>query len=206
MGNILGNRILGDHRGRPYGAIYNDFVVNKDLLSAIRFIKNNEPIILPTDTVYGLVSRYDSKKAVEKIYKLKKRDRKKPLILLGYDWRSLKSFVETCHGMSLRGFIKQWPGPLTLILPASKNVPRFLNKGYKTIGIRVPKNKFLLNILKKCPSKVLASTSANISGKKDVHAISKKVKLFIKAERKEMSYRPSRIIQIKDWEIKTLRM
>ena len=170
----------------------------------LSLILNNEPIIIPTDTVYGLVCRYDSKPAVEKIYKLKKRSRKKPLILLGYDWRALKKFVRARHSMPPQ-YIKRWPGALTLVLPASKHVPKYLNKGFKTIGIRVPNNKFLLKLLKQCPGKVLASTSANISGKKDVKEIAKKVKLFVKAKKGEMSYKPSRIIKIAGNRIKSLR-
>lgn len=171
---------------------------------ALELIKSNEPIIIPTDTVYGLVCRYDSKKAVEKIYKLKKRSRKKPLILLGYDWKALKKFVRI-RARSIAPLWKEWPGPLTIVLPASKHVPKFLNKGFKTIGIRVPKNKFLRTLLKQCPRKVLASTSANISGEKDVNKIAKKVKLFLKAKKGEMSYRPSKIIEVTKDKIKFLR-
>ena len=155
---------------------------DKLLKKSINLILQNEPIILPTDTVYGLVCRYDSKPAVEKIYKLKRRDRKKPLILLGHNWRALKRFVDlrSLGGIgALHTTPQRWPGPLTLILPASKHIPKHLNKGFKTIGIRVPDNKFLLGLLKKCPGKVLASTSANISGKKDVKEIAKKVRCLI---------------------------
>ena len=178
---------------------------------SIGLILQNEPIIIPTDTVYGLVCRYDSKSAVKKIYKLKNRERKKPLILLGYRWKALKQFVivEVLHTTPLQKMIKeQWPGPLTIILPASKNVPQFLNKGFKTIGVRVPRNKFLLNLLKQSPGQVLASTSANISGKSDKRPqreLIKKVKLFVKAKKREMSLKPSKIIEIKNDQIKALR-
>ena len=173
--------------------------MNKKLRDSLKFIKNNEPIILPTDTVYGLVCRYDSKSAVEKIYKLKKRSRRKPLILLGHNWRALKRFVKTPIRHS------NWPGPLTIVIPASKNVPKFLNRGFKTIGVRIPNNKFLLRLLKYCPGQVLASTSANISGKKNVNEIAKRVKLFIKARKGEMSYKPSRVVEIRNGRIKILR-
>ena len=176
---------------------------------ALGLIKSNEPIIVPTDTVYGLVCRYDSKKAIEKIYKLKKRERKKPLILLGHNWQALKKFVVVnSRDYSLRALLKQWPGPLTLILPASKKVPKSLNKGFKTVGVRVPDNKFLLNLLKHCPEGVLASTSANMSGKSDKNPqkeIVKKIKLFVKAKKGEMSRIPSRIIEPKGSSVKILR-
>jgi len=165
-------------------------------------IKDGELVIVPTDTVYGLVCKYNSKSAVEKIYELKKRDRKKPLILLGHSWRILKKFVKSKDSPSC------WPGAVTLILPASSKTPKYLNKGYKTIGIRVPKNKFLLKLLKKCPGGVLASTSANLSGKSDKKPqkeLEKKVKLFIKAKKGEMSLKPSKIIEIKNGNVKRLR-
>ena len=175
-----------------------------------KLIVDKNLIILPTDTVYGLVCRYDSKPAVEKIYKLKKRYRKKPLILLGYNWKALKKFVKISkHDVkAIHELPQQWPGPLTIVLPASKKVPKFLNKGFKTIGIRVPNNKFLLNLLKHSPGQVLASTSANISGKPSKQPqkeLIKKVKLFIKAKKDEMSFRPSRIVMVSKDKIKLLR-
>lgn len=179
----------------------------REIKKALELILKNEPIIVPTDTVYGLVCKYNSKKAVEKIYKLKKRDRKKPLILLGYNWSSLKKFVQISQSLILNPQ-SYWPGATTLVLPASRKVPRFINKGYKTIGIRVPRNRFLLNLLKHCPGKVLASTSANLSGKSDKKPqkeILKKVKLFIPAKKDEMSLKPSRVIAIKQNQIITLR-
>ena len=180
------------------------------LKKSLNLILKNEPIIIPTDTVYGLVCRYDSRVAIAKIYKLKNRDRKKPLILLGYNWKALKKFVKItdCHVKAIHELSQQWPGPLTIILPASKAVPKFLNKGFKTIGIRVPNNKFLLKLLKECPGQVLASTSANISGKSDKSPqkeLIKKVKLLVKAKKGEMSLKPSKIVEIKNGKIKVLR-
>ena len=175
---------------------------------ALKLILSNEPIIFPTDTVYGFVCRYDSRVAVEKIYKLKKRERKKPLILLGYNWKALKKFVKVVNKNKLGKLINKWPGALTIVLPASKKVPKYLNKGFKTIGIRMPKNRFLLRLLKHCPGRVLASTSANISGKSDrkpQRELLMKVKLFVKAKKGEMSFKPSKVIEIKKNKINILR-
>lgn len=183
--------------------------MQEKLNKSLKLVLDSEPIIIPTDTVYGLVCRYDSKVAVERIYKLKGRDRNKPLILLGYNWTSLKKFVKTRESKDLQKLIKEkWPGALTIILPASKKVPDFLNKGFKTIGLRVPDNEFALNLLKKCPGKVLASTSANLSGKSPKYPqkeILKKVRLFIKAKKGEMSLNPSRIIECKGKTITVIR-
>lgn len=188
--------------------------MNKNIQAAVKLILENNPIIIPTDTVYGLVCRYDSREAVGRVYKLKKRDRNKPLILLGYNWKVLKRFVNlsklTLKSLNkLEDFIqKKWPGPFTIVLPASQNVPRYLNEGFKTIGLRVPDNRFLLQILKQCPDKVLASTSANISGECDLYPqkeVVKKVKLFIRDKKSEMLLKPSSIIEFNNREIKVLR-
>lgn len=183
--------------------------MNNLLSKSLKLILNNEPIIVPTDTVYGLVCKYNSPQGVKKIYKLKQRKRKKPLILLGYDWKSLKKFVMVKDAKSITKFIKKyWPGAITLILPASKAVPQFLNKGLDTIGLRIPDNKFLLKLLNLSPGKVLASTSANISGMsyfKPQSKLAKKVKLFIKAKKNEMSLIPSKIIEVKKKKVRILR-
>ncbi len=182
-----------------------------NLKQALNLILSGEPIIVPTDTVYGLVCRHDSKSAIEKIYKLKKRETGKPLILLGYNWKALQRFVcvRVKYSKALQKLIKtNWPGPLTIILPASNNIPKCLNEGFKTIGIRVPKNKFLLGLLKYCPEQVLASTSANLSGESDHYpqkALLKKAKFFIEAKKNEMSLKPSRILEFKKNTIKVLR-
>src|SRR3989338_9852102 len=93
----------------------------------IELILKGEPIIIPTDTVYGLVCRYDSKSAVEKIYKLKKRSRKKPLILLGYNWKALKKFIHVWNSSdrSILKLINQWPGELKFALTISKHRSKY---------------------------------------------------------------------------------
>lgn len=184
--------------------------MDSTLKKAAKLINDGFPIIVPTDTVYGLVCRYDSSKAVRKIFSLKKRDRNKPLILFGYSWKDLKKFVnlKKCNLKEINKYRKKWPGAITMVLPASNYVPDYINKGFKTIGIRIPNNKFLIELLKHSPDRVLASTSANISGQSDIHpqkALTKKVKLFIKGKKNEMLLKPSRIIEIKKNKVRILR-
>ena len=181
--------------------------MTRNISKSLKLLRQGELIIVPTDTVYGLVCRYDSKSAIERIYDLKKRSKKKPLILLGYNWKALRKFVLTTYYLSLITDAV-WPGPVTLVLPISKKVPKFLNKGFNTIGVRVPNNKFLLKLLKHSPGQVLASTSANISGKGDKapqKELLRDIKLFIKAQKSEMSLKSSRIIEFNKNKIKILR-
>lgn len=111
-------------------------------------------LLLPTETVYGLVCRADDQEAIEKIYKLKGRNRDK---LLGWfidDWRKLKEYGVELEGLPSELAEKYCPGPITII--ARK-------KTGGTIGFRVPNNPLLLEILK-LTGVPLAQTSANQSG------------------------------------------
>ncbi len=100
----------------------------------------------------------------EQIFSLKRRPLTKPLILLGANLEQLKPYVQ--------GWKKEWedlahdgwPGPLTLILPASTLVPEAVHRGQKTVGLRVPARDCAW-LIEMGP---LASTSANFSGRPPV--------------------------------------
>jgi L-threonylcarbamoyladenylate synthase len=114
-----------------------------------------------TDTVPALATLPEHG---EQIFSLKRRPLTKPLILLGADLEQLKPYVQ--------GWKKEWedlahdgwPGPLTLILPASLLVPEAVHRGQETVGIRVPAidREWLMEI------GPLATTSANFSGQPPV--------------------------------------
>jgi L-threonylcarbamoyladenylate synthase len=114
-----------------------------------------------TDTVPALATLPEHG---EQIFSLKRRPLNKPLILLGADLEQLKPYVQ--------GWKKEWedlahdgwPGPLTLILPASTLVPKAVHRGQETVGLRVPARgrEWLIEI------GPLASTSANFSGQPPV--------------------------------------
>ena len=122
-------------------------------------------VVFPTDTVYGLLASLESKVAVEKIFKIKKRDGKKPLPVFVKDIKNAKklAIIDKQKEKFLR---KVWPGKVTVVLKAKKyKFPKgILNKEGK-IGLRIPKYG-LLNLLIGKLKFPLAETSANISGKK----------------------------------------
>ena len=134
-----------------------------NLNKAKGFLKKNKIIAVPTETVYGLAGNAYSDNSVKKIYNLKKRPKKNPLIIHYYDLNLLKKDAEYDKNF-LKLYNKFSPGPLTYILkmkPTSK-VSKFANAKLKTIAVRFPKNKVIRSLLKKI-NFPLAIPSANIS-------------------------------------------
>ena len=111
-------------------------------------------ILVPTETVYGLVCRADDAAAVRRIYDLKVRSDSKPLGWFVADWRCLSRFGVRLEGLPAELAAKHCPGPITIIAPRTDGT---------TVGFRIPDHPFVLELLRRigCP---LAQTSANRSG------------------------------------------
>jgi L-threonylcarbamoyladenylate synthase len=136
--------------------------LEKAIEEATEFIKKEKVIVCPTDTVYGLIADAKNKRAVNKIFKIKKRKKENPIPIFVKDLKMAKkiAFINKRQEKFLK---KIWPGKVTVILKAKdKNFPKGIIKDGK-IGIRIPKHKFLDRLLKKLKMP-LAQTSANISG------------------------------------------
>ncbi|WP_231101826.1 L-threonylcarbamoyladenylate synthase [Streptobacillus moniliformis] len=121
---------------------------------------NSNVILFPTDTVYGLGS-LPNKKALDKIFDIKKRDRNKKIIALVSKKETINKIVET-NDLIDKIIDKFFPGPITLIAKSTPFIKELL--GYKDIGVRIPNNKMALEIIEKFGG-ILMTTSANISGK-----------------------------------------
>ncbi|MCV0399787.1 MAG: threonylcarbamoyl-AMP synthase [Nitrosarchaeum sp.] len=128
---------------------------------ASQVVEKEGVIIFPTDTVYGIGCNPYSKSAIEKIYKIKSREKSKQLPVLVFS-KEIASKIADFDKHSERIAEKFWPGPLTLVLKLTDDdLRRSLNLGEK-IAIRVPDSKCALDLLEKCS--FLVGTSANISG------------------------------------------
>ncbi|MCR5506432.1 MAG: threonylcarbamoyl-AMP synthase [bacterium] len=129
----------------------------------IQNILDGKVIIFPTDTVFGIGCLATNTKAIEKIYKLKGREKTKSLLLNVANITAIKKIATVSKRDSL--LIKKFmPGALSLILKAKPNsaLSHYTIKDGK-IGIRIPNNEMLLYILKKIKSPLI-STSCNLSG------------------------------------------
>ena len=128
--------------------------------SALKTLKNGLPIIFPTDTLpaIGCLPKFK-----EVIYEFKKRDRKKPLILMGSEQQQLIDYV---HESAKEDFekiaSKYWPGALTMVIPSSKIHTPILTSKDLTLGLRIPDSYMAQSLMRETGP--LLTSSANISG------------------------------------------
>ncbi|HEY4512209.1 MAG TPA: L-threonylcarbamoyladenylate synthase [Candidatus Paceibacterota bacterium] len=141
------------------------------LEKAISAINNEGIVVFPTDTLYGILGSAFSKKAVERIYGVKGRNTKKPLIVLTSKISGLKKFGIREIPKELK---KIWPGKVTVILP-TKKFP-YIHRGSNSIAFRIPKDKNLLKLLAKTGP--LVAPSANPEGKPPARNIKEAKKYF----------------------------
>lgn len=120
-------------------------------------------IVYPTDTIYGIGADACNSNAVERVFRAKKRDPARPILVLVNSLDMAARLVESIPETAKTLIDKFWPGPLTLVFKASASLPQGLTGASRTIGIRYPRHPFCSEILKMC-NRPITSTSANISG------------------------------------------
>lgn len=157
------------------------------------YLDKNECVGIPTETVYGLAANAYSSKATAKIFKLKKRPKKNPLIVHYTYLKMLKNDCEI-NNTFLKLFRKFCPGPITFVLKLNKNskISRNVTNGKKTLAVRFPKKTIAIKLLKKLKYP-LAAPSANIStnlspvSKEDVkEEFGKKIKFILDGGRSQI--------------------
>jgi len=143
-----------------------------NIKKAIKYLNKNQCIGIPTETVYGLAANAYSSIATAKIFKLKKRPHRNPLIVHYYDLKLLKKDCEL-NDHFLKLYKKYSPGPISYILKLKKNslVSKNVTNKKNTLAIRFPSHPITRNLLKKL-NYPLAAPSANISTK--ISPVSKK--------------------------------
>ncbi len=132
--------------------------------AAAEIIKNGGLVAVPTETVYGLGANGLDENAVKKIFEAKGRPQDNPLIL---HLSSAKQMDEYCHNIPKVAYTlaeKFWPGPLTMVLPAKKIVPKRTTGGLDTVAVRCPDCDVTRKIIA-LAGVPLAAPSANLSGK-----------------------------------------
>ena len=138
--------------------------LTEEFKTKIKTVLDNDGVIaFVTDTVWGLGCLPTSKKAVEKIYEIKKREAQKPLILMSNDIEHLKPYLREINQTADELIKEHFPGALTLVLEKSEKTPDFITSGFNTVGVRLPDNEVFKEICTAATGHVLATTSANLS-------------------------------------------
>lgn len=129
------------------------------LQRAVAALVEGELVAYPTDTYYGMGCDPASKRAIDRLYALKGRDRKKPLALLCPDLSQVARYARVTN-FAYRLMKHLTPGPYTFILEATRLVPQMLTTKQKEVGIRVPDSD-LVRSLASDLGRPLVTTSAS---------------------------------------------
>ena len=126
-------------------------------------LENGGAVVLPTETVYGLFAKALDKKAVDHVYQLKRRPRDKALNLNVASLDDILNFSKN-QPPYLNKLVESFlPGPLTIILKANDQVPKWINSGLATVGFRLPDHPVTRELIQ--AEGPLIGPSANKSGK-----------------------------------------
>ncbi|MCL4400197.1 L-threonylcarbamoyladenylate synthase [Patescibacteria group bacterium] len=174
----------------------------------IKLIKDGKVGILPTDTLYGLVGSCFSKEAVKEIYRLKRRNSKKPFIILISSLDDLKLFNIKISVEERELLEKIWPGPVSTALKINAPGYQYLTRGGKTLAFRLPKPLWLRNFISQ--SGPLVAPTANFEGESPSKSISDarayfddEVSFYINKGR--LTSKPSTLISLENGRVKVIR-
>ena len=133
------------------------------LRAAASAIRRGEVLAIPTDTFYGLAADPLQPKAVERIFRIKKRPETKPILLLIASTGQLRGLVRGVPPLFHTLAARFWPGPLTMVLPAADGVPDAVTAGTGAVAVRLPAAA-VPRALAREVGRPLTGTSANLSG------------------------------------------
>jgi len=152
--------------------------LNKAINQAAAVLKAGGIVIHPTDTCYGIAANIANKKAIERIYLLKKRNYKKPLKIIVRNFKEFKKYGQY-YPVIKKLINKYQPYQISFVVPKTKAVPVFLNPRNSTIGIQISNYGICQKLLKKTGFPLIA-TSANISNEKECYNLIELFKQFNK--------------------------
>ena len=152
-------------------------IVKKDRLdSAVKTLNEENLIIYPTDTLYGLGADATNTSAIKKINEIKNRNT--PLSIMISDIKNIEKYAEY-DSNTMKQIEKILPGPFTILLKAKKsNLSYLVQNDSEKIGIRIPNHEFCLQLLQKY-KKPIITTSVNTHGTKSLNNIEEIEQFFL---------------------------
>ncbi len=142
-----------------------------DYEKVVQIINAGNLVILPTDTIYGIIGDALNKDAIEKVYVAKKREKNKQLILLVDSIDMAKKYTQNISELESHLYEKYSKYSLTIELQKKDNLPKEYNSTVTYVGVRIPYNDDLIKIIKML-NRPIFSTSANISGQPVITSVS----------------------------------
>lgn len=142
-----------------------ELLLMNEVQNAIDILKEGGIVIFPTDTAFGIGCRIDDEKAIERLFRIRKRPVNQAVPVLVSSLEMAANYVQIIPQDVQKKLIdKYWPGALTIVFPCkTEKVPGLVRGGGETLGIRMPDHKITLSIIAGVGVPVLGP-SANFSG------------------------------------------
>jgi len=138
--------------------LFNENPNLREILKIVDVLRKGGLIIYPTDTIYGLGCDITNAKAVEKVARIKNvKVEKNNFSFICSDLSHISDFTKPISNSVFKLMKKNLPGPFTFILEANNNVPKYF-KGKKTVGIRVPDNNIIREIVRELGNPILSTS------------------------------------------------
>lgn len=175
----------------------------------IKIVKGDGVVVMPTDTIYGIVGKALSAFVVSRIYTIRKRALDKPCIILIGDINELEKFSISISDKQKQIFEQQHEGPLSIVLDCLDEKFTYLHRGTKTLAFRLPLQPGLRELLKETGP--LIAPSANLEGFSPAQNIFEAKKYFgdsvdLYIDGGTIKGEPSKVIKLhKDGSIDVLR-
>ena len=123
----------------------------------IEILEGGGVIGYPTDTIYGIGCDLFNKEAIERIYRLKKHNRNKPLSFICSNMKDISRYAHVSN-YAYKTMRRLLPGAYTFILEATKLVPKMVMTKQKTVGIRVPDNPICLTLVRELDHPIISTS------------------------------------------------
>ncbi|TAJ12507.1 threonylcarbamoyl-AMP synthase [Marinilabiliaceae bacterium JC017] len=131
----------------------------KDIHKVVEVLKKGGLVIYPTDTIYGLGCDINNSKAVEKVARIKGINLKKAnLSFVCYDLSQIADYTRPLNNHTFKLMKRHLPGPFTFVVEANSNVPKLFKNNKKTVGIRVPDNNIIRELVNELGHPILSTS------------------------------------------------
>ena len=136
--------------------IYNENPNENKIDEVVKCLQNGGIIIYPTDTVYGLGCDINNKIALERIARIKGIKLKDAnFSFICFDLSDLSKYAKEINSRTFKFLKRIFPGPYTIILKGTNRIPKIFSNKKKTVGIRIPNNNIVREIVKKFGNLIL---------------------------------------------------
>lgn len=183
-------------------------VREEEIEKVIETLENDYVVSFPTETVYGVAVKFNNHKALDRLMDAKDRDYSKAITLMLSKKEDIKKYAYVNEN-ALKIIDKFMPGKITLVFKKKESVDPYMTNGKETIGIRIPDNKYVLELINKVGP--LLVTSANLSGHENTTCTNEVLKqldgrISLIVDGKTNGDTASTVVDLSQEEVKILRV